>query len=324
MRELAGWLMAPCRHSRLWRLVVSARLDRHGPVWIDCPERWPQDHLLGIAYYSNLLAERKRRARDLALQLEQKLSRTPTDDELNGLFQKGWARRDFHVVRSGAKELRTGGNVFTDEHLVVTACAVGLFTGNDTVVLTRDRGVFDQFAKLTSLLTMHYQGMRFAEAYAAYRSSFEITPMPIGNPDIDAFFVAENSFLVRKPVALEQFVDWLLPHESVPVGLHCILLGGEADSFSLDHCFLEAERDMDRIIRMKGRTRGWNTDRIRGRNCHATGFPRGIPNPRHFVAVVQDREIYLPDGTLAFPKLDIAHTVFHDEVLSAPVTTGTE
>lgn len=323
LRELAGWLMLPFRHSRIWRLIMSARSDKDGPVWIDRPDRWTREHLLGIEYYVNVLAERKRFARWLALRFEEQTGRPPADVERNRLLQKGWAQRDCHVFRPGEEEIRTGRNVFTDEELVVTACAVGLCSGNDTVVVTRDRGVFDQFAKLTNLLIIHYQAMLFAERYAAAHTSFEITPMPTGDPDIDAYFVAENSFLVRKPVSPDQFVDWLLPRECAPMRLHCILVGGEADPFSFDHCFLEAERDMGRIIRMKGRTRGWNTDRIRGRNCHVTGFPRTIPEPRHFVALVQDREDYSADGELAFPKLDLAHTLYHIEVLSEPTSLGT-
>jgi hypothetical protein len=218
------------------------------------------------------------------------------------------------VFEPGEKELRNGRNVFSDEELIVSSCAAGLCSGLDSVVITRDRGVYDQFSKLTQLLTWHYFSLLFAERYVSDRDRYEVVPMPIGDRDIEPYFVSENSVLVRKPVNPEQFVEWLLPSQFSPVRLHCILLAGDGPSFLLDQCLFEAERDMKRIIDMKGRARGWNTDRIFGRNCHITGFPRSIVNPRHFVAIVQDREDIAPNGTLSFPRLELNHALHHLDV----------
>lgn len=323
-RELSGWLLDPHRHQQAWSALMS---DQYGPgnfAWFDSSRYWPEEHRFGIGYYVNLLGERKRFARTLALKLREELGREPTQSELNHVFQKGRSPRDLLVYPPAERELRLGGNVFTDEELVVTACAHGLRSGHDSVILTRDRGVFDQFAKLSSLLTWHYLAMRFSEALAAYPRSFETKPMPTGVPEIDAYFVAENSLLVRKPGALEDFVDWLIPPEPDVVRLQCVLLGGEGDATSFDHCVFEAERDLDRIIRMKGRTRGGNTDLLQGRNCHITGYPRGIESPREYVAVVQDREVYAEDGNYKFPQLELTHAVQHFDVLGEPKTRQTE
>jgi hypothetical protein len=309
MQELTGWLLAPSRHLHLWRSICAAQLGQRGSVWLDAPDAWSRDQLLGITYYVNLLTERKRAARGLVLRFEEKYGRPPTDSERNRLFQAGWLSRDFHVLRPGELALRKQVNEFTDEELVVTACAFGLIHGVETAILTRDRGVFDQFAKLVAILTTNYLSMLFAELYAVYRDRYETVPMPTGNPHIDAYFVAERSFLVRKPVPPDSFSEWLLPPEFVPTRIHCILLSGDGNCLGFDSCVYEAESDMQRVVSVKGRTRGWNTDRLIDHNCHITGFPRGIAEPRNLVAIVQDREEYA--GVLGFPKLELAHACFH-------------
>jgi hypothetical protein len=224
-RELTGWLLDPHGHKQLWNALMSREKRPGYFAWFDNSQYWPEEHVFGIGYYVNLLAERKRFARKLALGLRDELGREPTRRELNRVFQKGRSPRDMLVFPPAERELRLGGNVFTDEELIVTGCALGLGRGNDAVILTRDRGVFDQFAKVTSLLTWHYLSMRFSEAYAANPGAFSVHSMPTENPDIDTFFVSENSMLVRKPVALEDFVDWLLPQKREIVRIQCVFVG---------------------------------------------------------------------------------------------------
>lgn len=322
LHEIQGWLTAPQKHFAMADLINAARRAEDVPVLIDDQARWFPEQALGVEYYINLLAERKRVSTTLIDSFARKHGRQPTTTEKNSLFQKGWMERDFFLLKKGEEELRTGGNFFTDEELVVVACAVGLASGLDTVIVTRDHDVFDQFAKLTKLLVVHYQGLLFADRFADSPHAYNITPMPVGVPRLDAYFHAKNSVLVRKPVENpDLFMEWLLPPNFAPVRLSCILLGGEAPPLSFEYLEFRAEKDLERIIAMKGKMRGLSTDRIIGRNCHTTGYPLGIPDPRSHVLVVQDYEKYMSDGTLGFPLLDMMHAITHNDVNSEAYDT---
>ena len=75
------------------------------------------------------------------------------------------------------------------------------------------------------------------------------------------------------------------------------------------------EKGLDGVIRMKGLTKGLSTDRLGGKNCHVTGFPIGIDEPRNWVVVARDKTNLSLESGLFIANLDLAHTAYHFEIV---------
>src|SRR5947199_4598810 len=131
--------------------------------------------------------------------------------------------------------------------------------------------------------------MLFADLYAANRDAFAIKPMRLGVPELHFYFDPAESFLVRKHVANpDDFIGALLPPDYQPVRLTCLLFGGIPPDMTMSYLSFYAEKDMGRLLQVKGRTGGLSTDKLEGKNCHVTGFPVGIDEPREWVLVTKD------------------------------------
>lgn len=124
--------------------------------------------------------------------------------------------------------------------------------------------------------------MFIAETYARDFAAFRTHPMPADGHYADAFS-GDNNVLVER--------DEALPHRVLPeafsfVAVSCWLVG---DSY-LKLTF-GAEREMMRLIELKGRTRGMNADLLAPRNCHLALV--GLPPPRRDMpacfAIAEDR-----------------------------------
>lgn len=324
--ELQPWLEKPFYNAEMAKLVRDSKGAKNSPILLDGEFPWDQPHLVARKYYVTLLSARKQRGRKLVNDFLAKTGRSPTSEELNRLFQIGGNDRDFHLLRKGSQDLGKE-NFFADEDLVTTAAMIALFGGCDTIILTRDRDVVDQFTKLADLLTWHYQAMLFAEQFAADVGSFVTVPMPRGIAEVDLFFEAEHSLLVKKKVENpDDFVGRLLPAEFQPVLLGCLLFGGEQANLTVTPFIFNAEFDVGRLMCVKGETKGLNTNKLDGRNCHVTGFPVEIKNPRNWVVVSRDKMYPITrsgeDGILleCVPSIDYGHAVFH---FDRPVLTGT-
>ena len=168
------------------------------------------------SWYVNILGQRKRKAHALVAKFVETHNREPTRDELDGVFQRAGADRDFHIFRKGHNEISSGSNIFTDEELVTTAAMVALSAGRSVTILTRDHDVLEQFYMLTGLLTLHYQATLFAERYVGDHKKFIARSMP-SSPELRAYFSVDQSLLIEKPVPPDEFVAWLLPEEAAHV-----------------------------------------------------------------------------------------------------------
>lgn len=311
--ELQEVLQTPFANEDAAQRIRQAQDRKSDRIILDHETPVPAEYLKAREYYMTLLSSRKQRSISLVEEFRKKHGRLPDKVEMDTLFQHAGADRDFHLLHKGYSEYRKQ-NFFADEDVVVLAAMVATVGGCATVVLTRDGDVFDQFCKLTTLLTIHYLAMQFAQLFAESPDSFTTKPMPRGIPEIDAYFNSESSMLVRKPVQdLDTFVEAILPKEYSVVPITCVLLGGHPGDMTRSFIRYFAEKDMIKLFETKGKTLGLSTDCLGGRNCHVTGFPKGIDNPREWVVVCEDKCVSIPQGDVRIAQLDYAHTNFHSE-----------
>jgi len=82
-----------------------------------------------------------------------------------------------HLGQRSVDRDEAAGN-YTDEALVYLAVEHALTTGKQTLVLTRDADVEEQFFKLLWLIDTHYRGMLLADRYVERFSSYRTYPVP--------------------------------------------------------------------------------------------------------------------------------------------------
>ncbi len=304
-RELQPWLGTPFRNRSIRDLLLDARLYKNPNIEFSPDKEWHPFHSVAHAYYVNLLAVRKRMGKALVDQFAADHGREPTKQEIDRMIQTAGTERDFHLLRKGRESFGTP-TFFTDEELVAYAVLGGLIRGKEVTILGTDTDVHEQFVKLVSLLDWHYQALLSAERYAADSSAFECRKLIRTTDELRYYFADDEGILARKPVDNpNDFVRWLLPREYTSNPVYCLLFGGNGSELRFTPMTYNAERDMVRVLEMKGKTGGANTDLINGMNCHVTGFPRGIDDPRKFVILVRDHTE--DKEPLRFPLLDIAH-----------------
>jgi hypothetical protein len=116
----------------------------------------------GHDYYVNLLALRKRLGVVAHRDLQAALGREPSDSELKRYLSETLHARDVVLAFKGWKH-QGARNYLADEELVVTSVMTAILTGRETVILTRDTDVFEQFVKLVGLMVSDYWCSRFAD-----------------------------------------------------------------------------------------------------------------------------------------------------------------
>ena len=313
-KELSDWRNNPFYNSELVSVLEEARTRRNSRILFDENGQWGSPCGVFRNHYVNLLSERKRRAKALVDESVQKLGVRPSDNDLNRIFQQAGIERDFHIFRKGEREISADGNIFTDEELVATAAMVSLSTGRNTTIFTRDHDVLEQFYVLCGLLSSHYQGTLFAKIWANNSALFthELVPQ---TAETKHYFDVENGLMVSKPVPPDDFVRWLLPSEFELICMRCILFTGQDEHLAITPLTFVCETPMLELVQAKGNSWGLNTDLLDGRNCHVTGFPLGIPDPRKRVLVVKDRTVPAQDPRFNYARLDLAHATTHFEIL---------
>lgn len=303
--ELKPWLATPFYNKALTPPLSRTSLNEH----IVFEEDMWQGNAF-YSYYVNLLLMRKRRGQALVEDFVQRHGRQPTADEQNNLFNRGGLERDRKLLQKGFKDIASP-NFFTDEELVTSAVLTAILTGRDSVILTRDPDLLEQFEKLLSLLTKHYIAHCFANIYAESKSSFETKGMRQGHHVLDFYFDATESLLVKKHVSPELFVEAVLPNSFEVVRTTCLLFGGQPPDLTVTPLPFRLERGMADLLMAVGNSFGLCTDRLQDKNCHATGFPIGIDDPDEWVIVSKDNMRSPPDSPLRFAEIDVGHVITH-------------
>lgn len=305
--ELNDWLRTPRVNQDVRRLLLQARIERPMGIEFDPDTRWRVDFEIARSYYVNLLAERRRTAVHLIRDFSERQQREASEDELRTILQAVGTEASLRMLRKAVSEsARPGLRFFTDEELTATAVADGIIRGRPMVILTRDKDVQEHFVKLLTLMDRHYQAMLFAEQLCNDKLVFGVEELALKTAELNHHFVEGTANLVKKPGhTTDDFLAFILPKNFKPILTQCFWVGGQADSLVCSQLAYKAEAGMARLLSTKGNTRGLSTDRLSGRNCHVTGFPWGVRDPRSYAIVAEDKKRVI--DIMAIPSLDIAH-----------------
>ena len=301
--ELGPWLNAPFCNRALRETVQEAADHGHSHIHFDDVDNSMKQH--GYEYYLNLLGLRKYEGAAFAMVFEKQNGRPPNQEEFAAEIKKRYGDRGYMIAVKGWRE-RGRANYLADEQLVVMAVLSAILSGNEVIIITRDHDVQEQFYKMLFLVDTHYRSMLLADRYVASPSSFP--SMPIPEQSARDRFVGEDN-VVFDPLFNPELGDRHdLPASYRFVNIECWWVGGGANDLRLCRMIFSSEREMARVLATKARTRGLNTDKLGGRNCHLWPFPE-----RNFgmAAVVTDRRV--TDGQHEYLALDTIHTLCSHE-----------
>jgi hypothetical protein len=272
-------------------LVAHAR--GHGDPKIEFLEVTDDHRRHGFDHYFNLLAYRKIRGEELHADLETRLGRPPAEGEFKAECQSQFGDRGQGLAYKGWTE-RTKPNRFADEEMVVLAVLTALMRGVDAVIFTRDTDIEEQFLKLMLFLHHDYRAMFLADRYAANPRIFDFRRLdaPPGNAHVD-----DDHILVRE-VPMER-IEALLPLGYRPLHLHSVTTSGNPGDQRVAPLTYCAESGIKRLLELKARTGGLNTDRVGGLNARLGTVPKTTVTIPTIV-----RERLVPVGTAMVPALD--------------------
>jgi len=318
-QELMSWLTGHPAHP------AAKAIAREDPaIHFLSYDQFDAHETATLTYYANLLGIRKHLVRVKELEFENAHGRAPDEPELARLKQEiheTYGPRAYLLARKGATRPK-GPTFYTDELLVCLAVMTAIRTGREVVVLTKDEDILEQFYKLQWLLDTHYRGMLLADLYAADPLRFVFHALPKNVPYVDEAFQGDNNVLIERS---PQLLDAILPQSYAPVPVYCWVLGNRLTEMA----FL-AEREMERLLQIKGKTGGLNSDRLAERNCHIWLAPLDVPQSlRGCAAIVSDRRLPLRSAAVQIPSLDIQQAVlsqenfqhiteFHNELVTVP------
>jgi len=282
LNELQSWLATPLYNQEFATVVRKAVELRENPPsekvakfrwasrdYLDPLEWQPYafgflsgpDRFASFAFhhYRDLLLARKLVGPNVAEDLKTALGREPTDEEVRVAVRKRVGLRGEKLAFKGWKDYGKR-NYSTDEELVVTAVLTAIVTGKETLILTWDTDLQEQFVKLMMFLASDYQAYLFAE-YAA--SGLEPVPwadVPVAMGEHETLRTTSN--VVQYAGCPSDFVESLLPKPYHQVNCYCYVLGNNRHDLKLTPTIFSAEREMSCMLRVKAHTGGRNTDKF--------------------------------------------------------------
>jgi hypothetical protein len=179
--EIRQWINDPTSNRPIAELVKEA-LRHRGETAINILE-FSRNDMIRInycEYYSNLIGMRKNGfglANSIFIETH---GRPPMTQELSSYSKDIFGLRAQLLARKGANA-KVPTHRYNDEAFVVTAIVDAICTGRETVILTSDEDVYDQFFKLNWLIDTHYRSMLLAEQYEANPEKFPLIHTLIDN-----------------------------------------------------------------------------------------------------------------------------------------------
>lgn len=303
LHELEPWLSTHKDH-----IVAKAILNKDSCIEFGGLDASDAEQHANFAYYVNLLGIRKRVLRLRIIEFERINGRSPDENEITKMkeeIHQTYNSRGYLLANKGAKA-EGAPNFYTDEALVFLAVLTGISTGRKVMILSKDEDIQEQFYKLLWLLDTHYRGMLLADLFSSDPSRFTSHPLPKSDPALEDAFTGENNFLIERS---DELLEEMLPESFSFVGLYCWIVGEK-----LTQTTFGAEQEMARLLGIKAKTGGLNTDKLDGRNCHIWLAPLDVSRKlRACAAIVQDKRLELKSSTIAIPILDVNQAIFCGE-----------
>jgi len=299
--ELKDWVGNPFANRGFRDVLLGAKERGHSSVLFLNPDDWSADIRESARYYVSLLSARKVVGVALKDSYATAHGREMPHELLMSTLQTAVGDRGVLLATKGLVDYGKP-NFAADEDLVVAAAAHAILTGHETSILTRDRDPLEQFRKLLFLIDTHFRCHLIAESFLDTPENVIEAKGGVETPH-DCFEPGDRSILYIP----RRFVDWVLPKPGNPVMVHCHRLAGEGERMkfaSLDFC---AQKEMLRLLQVKGRTGGRNYDLPHGNNCHLVLSPPFPQNANGMVIIGKDRIRSMKD--VSAPLVDVEYAV---------------
>lgn len=266
--ELQDWIRTPRCNEGFREDVIAALTGGCPRITVIDFNRFAFNTRHAAQYYIRLLGLRK----VYPVMVREKLEEqgTPfTEKDVEQICQKDLQDRGWRIAK---KAMGAGHktNMLADEELVVWCILCALLTGVDTVILTRDSDVLEQFYKALYLIDTHYHSMLIGDAYALHPWLFRHEALGASLAWMREAFQGEDDSLIQLP---KEYETAFLPSVFHPVTISCWMLRGRPPTLGCSSLSFIAEREMQAILDVKTITGGLNTHRLHGRNCHICPAP---------------------------------------------------
>jgi hypothetical protein len=314
-RELLPWLQTPfCNRATRDSVLAALRQrcpsgrEKHFPpsgFGLFAPGKEFADH--GHEYYVKLLALRKMMGPLAVAVLSKRLGRSPTPEEFHAELQSHLGERGYLLAKKGL-EAQNSPNKLTDERLVVTSMLTAIMTGRETVIMTRDPDVLEQYMKICTLMKEHYRATLTSELYASNPAAFSFRQVAVAGDAVVNRFSGDSILEFETDDA--KFNP--LPPTFHFVMIYCLLLGGSSDDMKVTVSSFCAETEMAQALRMKASTGGLTTDKFGGRNCII--LTEHLTPDRQKVSVLIGEERKAQFGEFAPGADDAGNTLFSSEL----------
>ncbi len=304
--ELTKWRENPT--PTVNKLFHQALCHSHKSIVVLPRREKKSDYELGLEYYVALLACRKDVWRTAEAQLK---SEGVSIDEaaIRGRMQALVGERGMTLAAKGYKD-RDKQNVFFDEETLVQAFTYALKTGSDTTILARDGDFVDQLIRFQYLLDSQFRAMLLADQFQTQPDNF--IELRGSGPVFPSAF--ETARFYSMPAGMEhRAVDW----NGTGVNFHVDRIDRANDPKLYLPVLFRAHRDMEKLLSLKGRTHGLNTEKLGGRNLHLCIQP--CPkSPKNSLpgctAIVEDKFAINQTGTkLRWALNDVDIALFGEE-----------
>ncbi len=260
-QELQPWVENPKCNVWMPDYLVNAIAEEqagigHARVSLVSIDDLPSDMAEVANHYVDLLYLRKHYGKQQAERFEIKNGKKPTSAELQKLCapfigERGW--RFMQKVIESEKPINAN-----DEKTLVNAVFHSILFGDDVVILTRDTDLLEQFYKLVYLIDTHYHSMKLAEIYQQNPGGYELEALP-ENP---LFYKGEGNICINMDHKMVKDII------AQPYQCNCVLFSTSTQPLmTSQRCFVII-RDMERVLQMKARTKGRNTDLFGTMNFH--------------------------------------------------------
>ncbi len=248
--------------EKIRELRINSRIGLQPAEWqpyaFVFPKAGGSSPIGAYQHYLDLIVLRKLFGKHVADEMKSRSGAVPTSSQLKNELNKLVGDRGAQIAFKGWEKF--GAMNFTaDEELVVQAVLTAIVTGRDTVILTWDTDLQEQFVRLMYHLCADYSCWAFGEYYAAHPE------MPLFDLAVDEslFFASSMTNKNLKHVKMPtRDSDIFWPTTWTPVGCHCLLLGNHRKELKVTPTTFYAEREMHHLLEVIHKTGGRNSERF--------------------------------------------------------------
>jgi hypothetical protein len=270
--EIANWLKDPRGVNTEAQQIVSrvsqGICDQVSTFDVSQAPRWIP---LGLAYYVNLLGLRRETVTAVQSEIAEHSGTQPSRQNVNNLVKTRFGERGSRLAKNSDRHGQPDHR-YNDEAIVMFAITHALMSGQETIILTHDEKVFEQFYKAVWLVDTHWHSMLMADLFAKDPLAFAPLRHASDAPErvvrvLEQVFdlsTADAVFMNKPSPELRE----ILPSGLTTVPIQCVLIKERVHVMKFG-----LVQEMEAIYRTKVACDWRNTGSLEDRNFHVSLGP---------------------------------------------------